>query len=310
MIISASYKTDIPAFYGNWFMNRLKAGYCKTVNPYGKQIYRINLSPDYIDGIIFWTKNILPFIESLKEIKERRYPFFISYTINNYPRMLEFSVIDAEKSIRCVKEIIDTYGSKSVVWRYDTILFSSLTPYEYHIQNFDWLASSLEGYVDEVVISFAQIYRKTLKNMNWAAKEFDFSWLDPDNSTKMRLATELAQIAHSKQIQLTMCSQPEYLAPGVKEAHCIDISRLSDIAGHSIYAKLKGNRKGCACYFSKDIGEYDTCPHGCVYCYAVQNRQLAQTRYKQHNPESEFLFEPEGYTQDKNQGKPLQEELF
>jgi hypothetical protein len=313
MIISVSYKTDIPAFYGKWFMNRLQAGYCKMVNPYGKQIYRVDLQKEAVDGFVFWTKNAGPFMANLKEISTQGYPFIVQYSINGYPRPLEFSVVDAKQSINYFKNIADCYGSKASVWRYDTIILTSLTSYDFHLSNFERLAKELQGSTDEVVISFAQIYKKTLRNMNWAAKEFGFTWEDPPNELKFKLASELAKIAKIYQMQLTMCSQPEYLAPGVEEAHCIDIDRLSAISGKPVYAKLKGNRDGCACYYSRDIGEYDTCPHGCVYCYAVQNRQLAQTRFKKHNPDSEFLIEPEGYNL--NQGdeiktQPMQPTLF
>jgi len=310
MIISASYKTDIPAFYGKWFMNRLQAGYCKTINPYGKQVYRIDMRPGTVEGIIFWTKNIHPFLKYLPTIRDMGYPFFIQYTINNYPRTFEFSVIDADKSVDAVRQITSQFGVNSVVWRYDTIILSSITPYEYHLINFENLCKKMSGLVNEVVISFAQIYRKTLRNMNWAAHEFNFTWNDPENQIKLNLTAELAEIAASHKIQLTMCAQPEYIVPGVSEAHCIDIQRLSVISGHPIHAKLKGNRQGCACYMSRDIGEYNTCPHGCVYCYAVENRQLAQVRYKSHNPESEFLVEPDNYAPDDEMHKPIQGTLF
>ena len=310
MIISASYKTDIPAFYGKWFINRLHAGYCKSVNPYGKQIYRIDLRPESVDGFVFWTKNVGPFIKSLDEVRSASYPFIIQYTINGYPRKLEFSVVDAEKSIEQMKRLADRFGPRVAVWRYDTIIMTSLTPFEFHLSNFERLAKNLEGSTDEVVVSFAQIYRKTLRNMNWAAKEFGFGWEDPTDQTKLKLAAELSQIARSYGMQLTMCSQPEYLATGVGEAHCVDCKRLSDVAGRPVLAKLKGNRASCGCYYSRDIGEYDTCPHGCVYCYAVQNRELAQKRFKMHNPESEFLLEPEGYSSDDDQGEPIQGTLF
>ena len=146
-----------------------------------------------------------------------------------------------------------------------------------------------------MVVSFAQIYKKTLRNMNWAAKEFGFTWDDPADEVKYNLATELAQIAQVHGMQLSMCSQRQFLAPGVVDARCVDCQRLSRIAGRLIQAKQKGNRTDCGCFASRDIGDYDTCPHGCVYCYAVQNRNLAQQRFREHDPESEFLITPKNY---------------
>jgi hypothetical protein len=289
MIISASYKTDIPAFYGKWFINRLSAGYCKTINPYGGQIYQIGLKREDVDGFVFWTKNLGPFITKLDAIRELGYPFIVQYTIHAYPRTFEYSVVDATRSISHMKDISKTYGPKIAVWRYDPILFTSITPYDYHIKNFETLASELEGTTDEVVISFAQIYKKTQNNLNLASDKLGFTWYDPDDVIKGNLATELAGIAKEHNMQLTMCSQRRFLTKGVKEAGCIDARRLSDVAGFSIRAKLKGNRPECGCYESIDIGEYDTCPHGCIYCYAVHNRMLAQKRFKDHDPTGEFL---------------------
>lgn len=292
MIISASYKTDIPTFYGDWFMNRLRAGYCKMVNPYNRQAHRVNLSRNEVDGIVFWTKNIGPFLKHLSEVKAKGYPFIVQHTINGYPRSLEFSVIDAERTVAHMKQLRNTFGPKVAVWRYDTIVFSSVTPIEFHRHNFATLAKALAGSTDEVVISFAQLYEKTKRNMDWAAKEFGFAWEDPPVEVKYAFATELAGIAHSYGMQLAMCSQKEFLAPGVVEAHCVDAQRLSEVAGRPIKAKLQGNRPDCGCFFARDIGEYDTCPHGCVYCYAVRNRPLAQQRFREHDPHHEFLFAP------------------
>lgn len=297
MIISASYKTDIPTFYGEWFINRLRAGYCMTVNAYNQHNSRIDLARESVDGFVFWTKNIGPFLKYLPEIKSRGYPFVVQHTVNGYPRELEFSVIDARKSIENLKRLAGEYGAKSVVWRYDTILFTSITPVDFHRNNFERLAKSLKGVVDEVVISFAQLYKKTQRNMEWAAKEFEFSWNKdtPPFDQKLIFAQELMEIARSQGIKLAVCAQKEFTVSGIEEAHCVDIHRLESVGACSISAKIKGNRPDCACFMSRDIGEYDTCPHGCVYCYAVQNRELAQVRFKEHDPQGEFLFTPKNY---------------
>ena len=292
MIISASYKTDIPTFYGEWFMNRLRAGYCKVVNPYGGQIYRVSLLRQDVQGIVFWTKNLGPFLARLREVRERGFPFVIQYSINGYPRTLEFSVVDAERSVEHMKVLAGEYGPRTAVWRYDPIVFSSVTPSSFHIQNFERLARSLHGCTDEVTISIAQIYKKTRKNMNWAAGEFGFTWEDPAEERKQALVRELAACARSFGMSLTVCSQAQFVGGEVKAARCIDTARLSAVAGIPVVAAQKGNRPDCACFESRDIGEYDTCPHGCVYCYAVRNRPLAQRRYAQHDPAGEFLFPP------------------
>lgn len=300
MIISASYKTDIPTFYGEWFINRLRAGYCKMVNPYNRKAFRVDLSTHAVDGFVFWTKNIGPFLQHLPEVRGNGFPFIVQYTINGYPRTLEFSVVDFHKSVEHLHLLRQEYGQKVAVWRYDTIVFTSVTPIEFHRENFSKLAASIEGATDEVVVSFAQIYKKTKRNMNWAAEKFGFTWEDPSDQVKYDFAAELAQIAKKHGMQLSMCSQKAYLASGVANARCVDAARLSEVAGRDIRAKLKGNRPDCGCFISRDIGEYDTCPHGCVYCYAVQKRELAQIRFKEHDPQGEFLFTPKGYEPDED----------
>lgn len=292
MIISASYKTDIPAFYGTWFMRRLDAGYCKMVNPFNRHVVRVSLTRDEVDGFVFWTKNVAPFMRHLPEVRQRGYPFVLQYTINGYPRSLEFSVVDARKSVEHFRAICEQFGPKVCVWRYDTIIFSSLSPPDYHLRAFERLAKALSGATDEVVISFAQIYRKTRRNMNWAASKFGFDWCDPTSEEKRKLAAALVQIADSYKMQLSVCSQRDLLVPGARDARCVDAARLELVGGGEVVARLRGNREDCGCYESRDIGEYDTCPHGCVYCYAVQNRKLAQDRYRAHDETSEFLFAP------------------
>jgi hypothetical protein len=314
MIISASYKTDIPAFYGEWFANRLQAGYCTCVNPHSRRAYRVDLSPSAVDGFVFWTKNIGPFLSHLEAVEERGNPFIIQYTITDYPRSLEYSVVDGERAVGHFRYIANTYGHRVAVWRYDTIIFSSITPYDFHVRNFERLARALEGSTDEVIVSFAQMYKKTRRNLSWASRRFNFTWEDPPDEVKLDLATKLAQIAKSCEMQLSMCGQRQYLTPDIDDAKCIDASRLSDVADRPILAEKKGHRSECGCYASADIGEYDTCPHGCVYCYAVQNRNLAQRNHKRHDPESEFLLEPEEEMStersQREEPKPVQERLF
>jgi len=298
MIISASYKTDIPAFYGEWFTNRLHAGYCKMVNPYSQQVYTIDLTPENVDGFVFWTKNIGPFLKHLQVVREMGYPFIVQHTITGYPRELEYRVINSTRTIEHMQELAGTYGPHVAVWRYDPIVISSLTPYTWHRDNFAMLAQSLAGTTDEVVVSFAQIYKKTRRNMDWAAREFGFDWHEHEATTTravQALITDLAGIARSYGMRLKICSQKAFLILGItEEARCVDAERLEKISGTPIADRIerRGNRKECGCFASKDIGEYDTCPHGCVYCYAVQHRDLALARYKAHDPLGEFLFPP------------------
>jgi len=288
MIISASYRTDIPAFYGEWFMNRLRAGYCMVVNPYGGQTIRVSLAREDVDGFVFWTKNLRPFAVHLSEVRERGYPFVVQFGINGYPRELERSVIDPKASVALLRHVSATHGPRVCVWRYDTIAVSSLTPIAFHVENFSALARDLQGATDEVVISFLHPYKKTVRAMDRQAAH-GFTWRDPPPDEKRALASQLASIAAQHGMRLSICAQREYIVPGASDARCVDAERLSDVAGRPVRAGRQGHRKECGCWESRDIGEYDTCPHGCVYCYAVNDPALAAQRCREHDPSSEFL---------------------
>ena len=305
MIISASYRTDIPAFYGEWFMNRLRAGYCKVVNPYGAQVSRVSLMREDVDGFIFWTKNLRPFSSHLAEIRARGFPFVIQFGINAYPRELEPSVIDAMQSVALLRAISAEYGARVCVWRYDTIVVSSLTPPEWHLRNFESLARRLAGATDEVVISFLHPYKKTVRSLDQAAKARGFSWSDPPAREKMEMASQMVGIAANYGIRPAICAQREYIVPGAADAHCVDAERLSDVAGRPIHAGEHGHRKECGCCESRDIGEYDTCPHGCVYCYAVADPLLAKRRLQTHDPQLEFLITRNSCPGDASANQPL-----
>jgi hypothetical protein len=289
VIISASYKTDIPAFYGDWFIRRLRAGYCLVLNPFNNRTFRVSLARTDVDGIVFWTKNVAPFLGKLDEVSDRGYPFILQHTINGYPRAYETAVVDASKSVAALHMVAEKFGPRVPVWRYDTIVLSNLTPADFHVEKFARLAEHLAGATDEVVVSFVQTYKKTMRNLEVAGLQSGFDWYLPTLLEKKALLRQLADIAASHKLMLRVCSQPD-LAQGVAPgARCVDADRLSSLIGQRLTAKLKGSRKECGCFESKDIGAYDTCPHGCVYCYAVQNRKLALSRYKSHDANSELL---------------------
>ena len=289
MIVSASYRTDIPAFYGHWFRNRLRAGFCRVANPYGGPAYEVPLKGSDLDGFVFWTKNIGPFLPVLSELCEAGVPFVVQYTITGYPTALEQAVTDAGRSVGHCRGLSDAYGGRAVVWRYDPILITDLTPADWHRDMFRQLAGRLAGCCDEVVTSFAQIYRKTERNLSAAAREHGFHWIDPDDEEKRALLTDLAEIAADNGMALTLCTQPDLQVPGTAPSRCVDAERLSDVAGRQVAARTKGNRPGCLCAESRDIGAYDTCPHGCVYCYAVRHRDVARRAFKAHDPDADML---------------------
>ena len=289
MIVSASCRTDIPAFYSEWFFQRLQAGYCTVRNPYSGQSYRVDLRPSQVDGFVFWTRNFAPMLLRLDELAAFGRPSVVQYTITGYPRAIEAAVIEPLRAIAQFGELSARVHPACPVWRYDPVLVTTLTPPEYHLENFRDLGRRLRGATDEVVISFAQMYAKTRRNLTAAAQHNGFEWFDPEPAQKRALVSELTRIAGEFGMQLTVCTQPELVGPGALEARCVDARRLERIGGFKITAAQKGTRPGCACHEARDIGDYDTCPHGCVYCYAVRHRRAALARYRTHDPSAESL---------------------
>ena len=298
MIVSASYRTDIPALYGAWFLRRLGAGFALVANPYGGRPYRVSLAAPDVDGpgpdgIVFWTRNAAPFRAGFETVAARGLPFMVQYTVTGYPRAIEPAVPAAARGIAEMKHLRDRFGPRAVVWRYDPILMSSVTEADWHEENFARLATGLRGATDEVVVSFAQAYAKTRRNLDAAAGEHGFTWREPEHDEKRALLARLAAIAGDQGMSLTLCTQPDLASDATPAARCIDAGRLSDIAGRDLPARQKGNRPGCLCAESRDIGAYDSCTQGCAYCYAVTSRSAAQTTRRRHDPADEMLV-PQG----------------
>lgn len=303
MIISASYRTDIPAFYGDWFLRRVAEGRCRTVNPYNGRRSEVPLTRDRVDGIVFWTRNAAPFLAGLERLAAAGYPFVVQYTVTGYPRPLERSVVPVEAAIATMRRIARRYGPRALVWRYDPVMLTSLTPARWHRETFARLAQRLAGCTDEVVLSFVQVYAKTRANSDLAARRFGFTWRDPAGEEKRAVLRTLGEIAANTGLAASLCAQPELLGPGLGAARCIDAARLADLAGRPIAAETTGNRPGCRCAQAQDVGAYDTCPHGCVYCYAVRRPEIAKRRYQAHDPGSAFLAPPGEPPADTAQGE-------
>ena len=274
MIVSASYRTDIPAFHSPWLMERLAKGYAEVRNPYGSAPYRVSLRAGEVSGFVLWTRNLKPLLPHLPEIAAVA-PFAVQFTVTGYPRALEPGVIAEEAALAQLRALRRDWGPRAAVWRYDPILETSLTPLGTHRKRFARIAAALDGTVDEAVVSFADLYRKTARNLGAAAREHGFTWRDPEPEEKRGLLRELAAIAAENRMRLTICTEPGLASEGIAPARCIDAARLSDVAGRPIPAREKGNRPGCLCAESRDIGAYDTCAQGCVYCYAVSNSDRA-----------------------------------
>jgi uncharacterized protein DUF1848 len=278
MIISASYRSDIPAFHGDWFLAALNAGKVTVTNPYNQRPSVIDLRPQAVDGYVFWTRNARPFSRALEAIAAQGKPFVVQYTVLGYPRMIDTNVINPSLAIANAREIARNYGPRVLVWRYDPILLAPETEPGWHRANFLGLADALAGSTDEVVVSFAQLYAKSARNLAKAG----ITWRVPEIDEEAALIADLRNLAFQRGITLSLCTQPDLsVRSGVPGARCIDAARLSDIAGRTVAASTKGNRPGCLCAESRDIGAYDSCVHGCRYCYAVGDHGAVQRRMRQ-----------------------------
>lgn len=291
MIISASYKTDIPAFYTDWFLNRLNAGVVRVTNPYGGPEVNVSLKPDDVTGYVFWTRNVDPFWAALKTVQNQNKPFFVQYTVTDYPPALDRATIPANDAVDQIRRLAEAYGPKACVWRYDPIVLTTLTSEDWHLKTFAGLAQALKGAVDEVVVSFMQLYRKTERNLGKAGRQNGFLWWEADEADRLALLEKFTAIAEANRMRLTVCGQPELSTEpvGWEAARCVDLERLQDVSGRTLHAKQISHRKTCGCWQSRDIGAYNSCPHGCVYCYAVSSRRTAKRNLAAHKPTDDIL---------------------
>jgi hypothetical protein len=292
-VISASYRTDIPAFYGEWFMRRVRAGSVKYHNPYGPQLVEVSLQPENVHAIVFWSKNYAPFLKHLDELNQRGLDHYFHYSITGYPgdptlRPLEERVPQPEQAIRIFHALATTSSPRHVQWRYDPIIFTPLTDADWHRHTFARLARALEGMTERCYISFLDIYDKVTRNTRTLPPELQP--YDPPPDEKLALAQDLAVIGEGHGIALYTCAEDFAVGGLIRRGSCVDQDILDSLWPHKRrLLKLSSNRGKCGCYDSRDIGAYDTCPHGCVYCYAVVNRPLALQRYQAHEPDLESL---------------------
>lgn len=270
MIISVSRRTDILSFYPDWFKECLKRGFVNISNPFNPNQRRVvSLRKDDVTAFVFWTRNALPSIEILKNIEKLKIPFYIMVTFTNYPKALEKNSIDFEKALQNFQLLSSLFSRKRIIWRYDPIIFSNLTNLDFHKDNFNLLVESLYKFVYRIIISFYDSYPHTAKRL----KGIDgFNLMDGFNNEGTTLLNFMRETATSNLIQIQSCCEKSiFEGCMIRNGPCIDIDLLKRVWGLNIkYEKDKGQRKECLCHRSVDIGSYNTCKRGCLYCYAVR----------------------------------------
>ena len=292
-VISASRRTDIPAFYSEWFMNRIRAGYVRWMNPFSKAVYRVSLQPEDVSAIVFWSKNYLPLLPRLDDLDAGGYRMLFHFTITGLPRVFEPRVPDTAGLVECARILSGRYGAESVLWRYDPVLISSITSAQYHLGRFKELCARLEGVVKRCYFSFVVFHGKVLRNTGMLCSETDIACYDLPRDDRLEIANALADTASDHGIEMLSCCG-DYLVGGrIKKAHCVDAELLQRLFPDPLrrigFLAERPTRKECGCAECTDIGAYDTCAHGCVYCYANTSREAALQSYKRHDPCRDML---------------------
>ena len=284
MIIQTGMRTDIPAFYSKWFLNRIKEGYVLVRNPYNeRQVTRYRLAPDVVDLIAFCTKNPAPMLPYMNVLKPYGQYWFV--TITPYGRDIEPNVPDKERVMDDFKKLSDIVGVDSMGWRYDPILVDDKHSVEWHITEFEKMAENLCGYTKSCVISFIDIYKKVERNFRGVR--------EVSKKDRITLGKEFIKIAEKFGMTIRPCAEGDELTLyGADCSGCMTVNTFETaLHVHLNVPKRKTNQRNgqCACLLGVDIGAYDTCGHLCKYCYANSNTELVKANMKKHNPMSPFL---------------------
>lgn len=283
MILNTGCRTDIPAYYSEWFYNRIKEGYVCVRNPYyPSQVLKYKLSPDVVDCLAFCTKNPQPMLERLKEIE--KFHQFWMVTITPYGKEIEPDVPEKEKVIESFQKLSKMVGVYAVSWRYDPIFITEKYSLDFHMKSFEKMAKSLEGYVDHCIISFIDLYAKTKRNFP-AVREVK-------KEEQEILAQEFVRIGKKYNIKIRSCCEGTELEKwGVDVTGCMTQEVLEHALGFALYIPKTKNRarEECNCLLGNDIGMYNTCGHGCIYCYANYDKETVKRNMAQHRKDSPFL---------------------
>lgn len=279
MIISASRRTDVPALYPEWFVNRLRAGEVLVPNPYNrKKVSRIRLSPDTVDCIVFWTKNPEPLLPYLKEMDDMGYQYYFQMTITDYGEEIEPGIRSTADAMATFLLLSDKIGKELLDWRFDPLFLTDYYTVSYHLEQFEMMCEWLHKATQRCIISFADAYRGS-------------PFLEMEQEDMMELGEGLGKIAQKYRLPLYTCAEKVDLSPyGIRQGACIDKKKIYDLIGYKLDLKKDaGQRKECRCIKSIDIGMYDTCINGCRYCYAVNSTGSARKKHLLHDPESPLL---------------------
>lgn len=286
MILSVSRRTDIPACYPDWFMRRLREGYAMVRSPFNlRQVSRVSLSREAVDCIVFWTKNPAPMLPHLPEIARMGYPCLFQVTLNPYGTDVERALPPLHARVEAMRTLAGFLGPERVTWRYDPILLSADCTVDWHVRQFAALAQALEGCTERCVISFLDVYDKIRRRLR------EQGLRAPEEAEVRQIARALAQAAASHGMAIQTCAEHYDLSDlGVEHGTCIDGQVISRILGKPLKLRRDaGQRSACGCVASVDVGAYNTCGNGCVYCYANFSPETTARQMAAHCPDSPLL---------------------
>jgi DNA repair photolyase len=267
-------------------MNRLQAGFARYANPFSGKIYTVSLQPEDVHSIVFWSKHYKPLLPYLDELQDQGYHFYFHYTITGTPRVLEPHVPDWQQSVFVFHELAERTSPRHVQWRFDPILFTDGLEKDFYIERFRDIATALAGATQRCYFSFAVLYDKVKRRL----QKTSIHYYDPSLEEKLSLVEAMANIADQCGITLYACCQDVLVEGYAQKAHCVDGDLLARLfPGRPRVSQRRPTRKQCGCVASRDIGIYDSCPYGCVYCYANQKREVALARFQGHDPTGEML---------------------
>jgi hypothetical protein len=288
-IVSVSRRTDVPAFYGEWFMRRVREGFVGEVNPFGGKRYLVPLRPEHVTCFVFWSKDVTPFVEHVETLDRLGYRFYFNYTVTGLPSILE-SNVDRAAALRTLKHLGRRYSPRHIHWRFDPIILSSISDEDFYLNEFVKLAAELEGLVERCYVSFVTGYGKVKRNFAHLQETTGVTVYQRSDEEEIDLANRLASIAAQHGITMCSCCGDYLLGNRIQKGHCVDGALVEELFfPEGLAYKAKPTRPQCGCTESVDIGTYDTCPHGCVYCYANANQATARKAFARHDPDAAFL---------------------
>ena len=278
MIINTGSRTDTVQYYSDWLLKRFKEGFVYSRNPlFPNIVTRYELNPNILDCVVFCSKNYEPILDRLTEITDKFNTYF-HYTITAYGRDIEPNVPTIDESIETLIKLSKIVGKQRIAWRYDPILLTKKYTKQVHYNTFDYMSKRLSPHIDRCIFSFVDMSKKLETNMP--------EIITLNNNDKIEIAKNIGSIAKKHNMIIQTCATIEYFKQfGILQSGCMTSEILGN-ANNITFKKVRhsGNRQGCKCIENRNIGDYDTCPNGCKYCYANKNPQIAQENYKKHNP--------------------------